>query len=380
MSRTLLTIWLKELKDAIRDRRSLMAAMSYAFFGPMLMAVAFFAVVKEATSESDLKVQLEGQEYAPELVEFLQHKGILAATEEDLDTGIKLIVPADYQERLAAAKAVSIIVRADYSERKNSSNRQRVERALTEYNQVVASARLMMRGISPEVMYAVVAERQDTATKESRAALIMGTVMVFVLMSVFFAGMNVAIDTSAGERERNSLEFLLAQPVRLIDLVTGKALAASTFAMLGGALTLIMIPAVFLFVPLEKLGIDISFGFGKQVMLALVLIPLAILASALQLFVSFMAKSFKEAQTYITFVMFAPMTIVFVLEFTRFSHAALDYLPVTSQHQVLLGSINGEPVSVLAMAIGALGTLAVAALILLAVQWKLRSEKAVFGL
>lgn len=380
MSRTLLTIWLKELKDAIRDRRSLMAAMSYAFFGPMLMAVAFFAVVKEATSESDLKVQLEGQEYAPELVEFLQHKGILAATEEDLDTGIKLIIPADYQERLAAAKAVSIIVRADYSERKNSSNRQRVERALTEYNQVVASARLMMRGISPEVMYAVVAERQDTATKESRAALIMGTVMVFVLMSVFFAGMNVAIDTSAGERERNSLEFLLAQPVRLIDLVTGKALAASTFAMLGGALTLIMIPAVFLFVPLEKLGIDISFGFGKQVMLALVLIPLAILASALQLFVSFMAKSFKEAQTYITFVMFAPMTIVFVLEFTRFSHAALDYLPVTSQHQVLLGSINGEPVSVLAMAIGALGTLAVAALILLAVQWKLRSEKAVFGL
>ncbi|MCO4321530.1 ABC transporter permease [Aliidiomarina quisquiliarum] len=380
MSRTLLTIWLKELKDAIRDRRSLMAAMSYAFFGPMLMAVAFFAVVKEATSESDLKVQLEGQEYAPELVEFLQHKGILAATEEDLDTGIKLIIPADYQERLAAAKAVSITVRADYSERKNSSNRQRVERALTEYNQVVASARLMMRGISPEVMYAVVAERQDTATKESRAALIMGTVMVFVLMSVFFAGMNVAIDTSAGERERNSLEFLLAQPVRLIDLVTGKALAASTFAMLGGALTLIMIPAVFLFVPLEKLGIDISFGFGKQVMLALVLIPLAILASALQLFVSFMAKSFKEAQTYITFVMFAPMTIVFVLEFTRFSHAALDYLPVTSQHQVLLGSINGEPVSVLAMAIGALGTLAVAALILLAVQWKLRSEKAVFGL
>ncbi len=380
MSRTLLTIWFKELKDAIRDRRSLMAAMSYAFFGPMLMAIAFFAVVKEATSESDLKVQLEGQEYAPELVVFLHHKGILPATAEEQDTGIRLIIPADYQERLATAKAVSVIVRADYSERKNSSNRQRVERALTEYNQVVASARLMMRGISPEVMYAVVAERQDTATKESRSALIMGTVMVFVLMSVFFAGMNVAIDTSAGERERNSLEFLLAQPVRLIDLVTGKALAASTFAMLGGVLTLIMIPAVFIFVPLEKLGIDISFGLGKQVMLAFVLMPLALLASALQLFVSFMAKSFKEAQTYITFVMFAPMTIVFVLEFTRFSHVLLDYLPVTSQHQVLLGSINGEPVSFMAMVIGALGTLAVAAVILLAVQWKLRSEKAVFGL
>ncbi|HLV47902.1 MAG TPA: ABC transporter permease subunit [Aliidiomarina sp.] len=380
MSGTLLTIWFKELKDAIRDRRSLMAAMSYALFGPMLMAVAFFAVVQEATSEKDLTVQLEGQEYAPELVLFLQQKGILASKESEQESGIKLVIPEDYQERLATAKAVSIIVRADYSERKNSSNRQRVERALTEYNQVVASARLMMRGISPEVMYAVVSERQDTATKESRAALIMGTVMVFVLMSVFFAGMNVAIDTSAGERERNSLEFLLAQPVRLIDLVTGKALAAGTFAMLGSVLTLIMIPIVFLFVPLEKLGIDISFGIGKQAMLALVLIPLALLASALQLFVSFMAKSFKEAQTYITFVMFAPMTIVMVLEFTRFSHVALEYLPVTSQHQVLLGSINGEPVSFIAMVIGALSTFAVAGILLFGVQWKLRSEKAVFGL
>src|SRR5690554_2710031 len=380
MSRTLVKIWFKELKDAIRDRRSLMAAMSYAFFGPMLMAVAFFAVVKEATSESDLKVQMLGQEYSPELVVLLQYKGILPATESDQESGIKLVIPENYQERLATGKAVSVIIRADYSERKNSSNRQRVERALTEYNQVVASARLMMRGISPEVMYAVVSERQDTATKESRAALIMGTVIVFVLMSVFFAGMNVAIDTSAGERERNSLEFLLAQPVRLIDLVAGKALAASTFAMLGSVLTLLMIPAVFLFVPLDKLGIDISFGLGKQLLLALVLIPLALLASALQLFVSFMAKSFKEAQTYITFVMFAPMTIVFVLEFTRFSHVVLDYLPVTSQHQVLLGSINGEPVSMMAIVIGALGTFAVAAALLFAVQWKLRSEKAVFGL
>lgn len=380
MSGAIVTVWLKELKDALRDKRSLMAAMSYAFFGPMLMAVAFFAVVKEATSESDVQVHIQGQEYAPELVQFLQQKGIVAVDKEEADSGVELTIPRDYQNLLASGKMVSVVVRADYSERKNSSSRQRISSALREYNQTIASARLTLRGISPEVMYAVVPEKQDTATKESRAAVIMGTVMVFVLMAVFFSGMNVAIDTSAGERERNSLEFLLAQPVKLFDLVTGKALAASTFAALGSLLTLAMIPLVFMFVPLEKLGIDITFSVMQQLILVLVLMPLALLASGLQLFVSFMAKSFKEAQTYISFVMFAPMTIVFVLEFSRFSHWVLDYLPVTSQHQVLLGSINGEPVGLIPILVGAVSTLLLAWALLVGVQLRLRSEKAVFGL
>ncbi|RTE86251.1 MULTISPECIES: ABC transporter permease [Gammaproteobacteria] len=373
------TVWLKELKDAIRDRRSVMAAMSYAFFGPMLMAVAFFAVVNQATSKSDLEVSLTGAEYAPELVRHLQQNGIVAH-EDPEQASIELTIPEDYQEKLASAEPITIIIRADYSERKGSDARRRVESAINGYNRIVAGARLMMRGVSPEVMQAITPARQDTATKESRAALIMGTVMVFVIMSVFFAGMNVAIDTSAGERERNSLEFLLAQPLTSADLVLGKAFTASTFAMLGGVLTLAMIPLVFMFVPLEKLGIDVSFSFLTQATLALVLLPVALFASFLQLLVSFLAKSFKEAQTYITFVMFAPMTVVFVLEFTRFSHPALAYLPITSQHQALLGSINGEPVSALPLLIGGVSTLIVAAILAFVVQWKLKSEKVVFGL
>ncbi|MCC5855723.1 MAG: ABC transporter permease [Idiomarina sp.] len=372
-------VWLKELKDAIRDRRSLMAAMSYAFFGPMIMAVAFFALVTEATSERDVSVTIHGADYAPELVSFLNQRGIVKS-DEDEARSIVMTIPEDYQSRLESAQSIRVIVRADYSERSGSSQRQRVERALTEYNQAVASARLMMRGISPEVMQAVIAERQDTATRESRAVLILGTVMVFVLMSVFFAGMNVAIDTSAGERERNSLEFLLSQPISRVALVAGKGFAAATFAVLGAVLTLIMIPFVFTFVPLEKLGVDASFSMWTQAAMALVLIPVALLASFLQLLVSFMAKSFKEAQTYITFVMFVPMTVVFVLEFTRYSHPALAYLPITSQHQVLLSSLSGETISVLAVAVGAVTTLVLAGLLMLGVSYKLRSEKAVFGL
>lgn len=373
------TVWLKELKDASRDRRSVMAAMSYAFFGPMLMAVAFFAVVNQATSESDVEVSISGAQYAPELIQHLENSGIVQH-ETPEEAQIELNIPEDYQERIGSAQPITITIRADYSERDGSDARRRVESSISGYNQMVASARLMMRGISPEVMQAVTPARQDTATKESRAALIMGTVMVFVIMSVFFSGMNVAIDTSAGERERNSLEFLLAQPLTSADLVVGKALTSATFAMLGGVLTLAMIPIVFMVVPLEKLGIDVSFSFLAQAKLALTLVPVALFASFLQLLVSFLAKSFKEAQTYITFVMFAPMTLVFVLEFTRFSHPALAYLPITSQHQALMGSINGEPVAALPLLVGGIATLAIAAVIAFMVQWKLKSEKVVFGL
>lgn len=378
-----LTVWCKELKDAVRDRRSLMAAMSYALFGPLLMAGVFFMVVQEATSEKDLYVPLVGAEFAPELVLFLEQKGIFAAADEQTkqqQTAIVIEIPEFYQDYLASGQSIPIVVRSDSSDRKQGSSRARVERALTEYNGIIVQARLLLRGVSPEITRAVRVARQDTATKESKAALLMGTIMVFVLMAVFFSGMNVAIDSSAGERERNSLEFLLAQPLALRDLVLGKTLAASTFALLGTVLALLMIPLVFMFVPLEKLGVDVSFGVTKQLMLALVLIPLALLASALQLLVSFMAKSFKEAQTYITFVMFAPMMIIFALEFSRFQHTVLAYLPITSQHQALLGSINGEPVSLFALVVGAVSTLVLVALLVFAVQLKLRSEKTVFGL
>lgn len=380
MMNQVLTVYIKELTDALRDRRSVMAAMSYAFIGPMVMALAFFMMVQESTSEADIYVTYQGAEYAPELVDFLAEQGVIAATEASHKASAKLTIQPDYQSRLASGKSNKVSLRADFSNRKDMAKLQRIEKSIQAYNQILSSTRLTLRGISQEVMYAVVAEKQDTATRESYTGMIMGSVMVFVLMAIFFSGMNVAIDTSAGERERNALEFLLAQPVRTFDLVFGKSLAAATFSIAGGVLTLVMIPLVFIFIPLEKIGMDLSFSWQSQFVLAWVLLPMALFASSLQLLVSFMAKSFKEAQTYISFVMFAPMTVVFVLEFSRFEHVLLPYMPVTSQHQALLGSINGEPVAWFALLIGAVSTLVLYALLLFGVTWKLRSEKTVFGL
>jgi len=377
MSSGFITVWLKELKDAFRDRRSVMAAMSYALFGPMLVALSFFVMINEVTSESDVEIQITGAEHAPALVDFLETKGI-QHNEDKSDTQLR--IPEDYSEKLSQGESVPVIVRADYSERSGSSQRNRLESALREYNSVIASHRLMMRGISPEVMHGISIDKQDTATQESRAALMLGTVMIFVLMAVFFSGMNVAIDTSAGERERNSLEFVLAQPVSVHQLISAKAAAATVFATLGGALSLILIPIAFMFVPLERLGVDFSLTLYDQVVLLLVLIPLALFASFLQLFVSFRAKNFKEAQTYISLVMMAPMIVVFVLEFSRFEYPALQYLPVTAQHQVVLSAVGSEQLNYMAALTGSAVTLLACALVGLLVTRMLRSEKVVFGL
>ncbi|TRW50355.1 ABC transporter permease [Aliidiomarina halalkaliphila] len=380
MKRVFFTIWRKEMLDAVRDRRSLMAAMSYALFGPMLMAVAFMVLIKDVVSERDVRVHIDGAEYAPALVNFLESRRILPGSDEHPAQDIWLEIPETYAEDLARAKPIPIVVRADYSERSAQSQRNRVESALREYGQSIAIHRLTLRGISSEVIQPLQVDRQDTATKGSRAALVLGMVMVFVLMSVFFSGMNVAIDSSAGERERNSLEFLLAQPVATHWLVAAKATAAASFAAFGGILALLLIPVVFLFVPLEKLGIDFAMSWSQQFVIALVLIPLALFASILQLFVSFRAKSFKEAQTYISLVMFIPVAAIFALEFTRFEHPILKMLPVTSQHNVLFSSIAGQPLDVMAVIAGSAITLALTLVLVGVVTRMLRSEKVVFGL
>ena len=374
------TVWLKEMTDAIRDRRSLMAAMSYAFFGPIMMAVAFMMVIQDAVSERDVHINISGAEHAPALIDFLGDRRVFAGTEANPARSIELIIPDDYQAYMEVAKPIFITLRADYSERSDGSARSRVESALREYNNTIASQRLTLRGISPEVMSAVRIERQDTATKQARAAMILGTVMVFVLMAVFFSGMNVAIDGSAGERERNSLEFLLAQPVATHWLVMAKAAAAGTFAMFGAALSILLIPLVFIFVPLEKLGIDFSISWVQQLSMILVIIPLAAFASVLQLFVSFRAKSFKEAQTYISLVMFIPVAVIFAVEFTRFEHPALALLPVTSQHRMLLNTIGGHDINWLLVLAGAGVTVLATAALVAVVTRMLRSEKVVFGL
>ncbi len=372
----------KELKDALRDKRSVMAAMSYAFFGPLLMAVAFYVLISQLTDTSDVKIDIEGGEFAPAFVAHLERNGVVQR-DEAWPAGqqpIVLAIAEGWDESIATAQPAKVTLTADFSSQKQRTDIRRVESAVENYSQQLSYIRLQMRGIDPRITQGVDLVKHDTATKESKAAILMGSVLIFILLSVFFSGMNVAIDISAGERERNSLELLLSQPLTTNQLVWGKALAASAFAMFGGLLSAVLIPIIFKFLPLHEIGMSISLAWPMILLIILLLVPLALLATALQLFVSFRAKSFKEAQTYISLLLMAPMLVVFGVEFAKVKHQILYYLPLTGQHQALLDIIKGEPLQWAAMGVSALATFVVSILLLKLISRMLSSEKVVFGL
>ncbi|MGI0152976.1 MULTISPECIES: ABC transporter permease [Idiomarinaceae] len=382
MSNPIATVWRKELKDALRDKRSVMAAMSYAFFGPLFMAVAFYFLISQLTDPSDVEIDISGTDHAPALVEHLNQQGIVQRDKPwpAGTTPIELEIPANWGEQIGKGIPVEVIITADFSAQKQTTDLRRLEKAISAYGNQIAFMRLQMRGIDPNVANPITLIKHDTATQGSRAALLMGSVLIFFLMSVFFSGMNVAIDISAGERERNSLELLLAQPLSSHQLVYGKALAASCFAMFGGVLCVLLTPLVFQFLPLHEIGMSVSLSAADLLLIIALLAPLALLATALQLFVSFRAKSFKEAQTYISLLLMVPMIAVFGVEFARLKSPALYYLPVTGQHQALLDLIKGESLQWLPLGLSALATLVVSWILMRLIGKMLASEKVVFGL
>lgn len=378
----LTSVWKKEFRDAIRDKRSVLAAMSYAFFGPLLMAVAFFFLISQLTDQADVEITVEGQEHAPQLMDFLNTRGIVAKQDDwaKTETPIVLTLPDDWQQKIETAQPIELTLRADWSAQKQQTDIKRVEQAIQAYSSQIAAYRLTLRGLDPRMIQPVQLQKQDLATRGSKAALIMGSVLVFIILSVFWSGMNVAIDISAGERERNSLEFLLSQPLSTWDIVTGKALTATTFSLFGALLSLVLIPVIFAYVPLHEIGMNVNFSLGMMGLMFVLLIPLALFATALQLFVSFRAKNFKEAQTYISFLLIIPMAASFGVEFARLKNPILYYLPLTGQHQAFLSLIRGEAVNVMGTAVSAVATLVVALLLMKYIARMLKSEKIVFGL
>ena len=125
---------------------------------------------------------------------------------------------------------------------------------------------------------------------------------------------------------------------------------------------------------------SVNFSVPMMLLMFVLLIPLALLATALQLFVSFRAKNFKEAQTYISFLLIIPMVASFGVEFARLKTPILYYLPLTGQHQTFLSLIRGEGVNWLGASVSAVATLVLALLIGQLIARMLKSEKTVFGL
>ncbi|MEM1247719.1 MAG: ABC transporter permease [Acidobacteriota bacterium] len=381
-------VFFKELRDALRDRRSLMSALIFPLVGPLMIAFMFSSLAQLEGGDRALEVPIEGSERAPNLIAFLEERGLeVLDAPEDAEEAVRsgdhdLVLSIDdtYGEDFTTAQPATVVLIHDGSKTASRNSIRRTRNLLNEYNRSVSSLRLMARGISPEVVRALDVDVLDLATPAQLSARFFSMIPMFLIIGAFIAGLNVAIDTTAGERERQSLEPLLVNPVNRLALTSGKWLATSVFSLAGIAFTLPAFLFAMRFVPLEKLDVELSLGGSQIVWILVLLLPLALLASSAQMLVATFARSFKEAQTYVSLLTFAPM-LPGVISSVRplDTETWMAGVPALAQQQLLMGVIGGEAQQTTLIVLACAATTAAAVGCVFVTSQLLRSERIVFG-
>ena len=381
-------VFQKEVLDALRDRRSLMSALLYPILMPLMITVVFGAVARLQGSERPLEVPIVGQDRAPNLVAWLEERGVVIqdppadpdAAVRDGDVDLVLVIDEDYGEQFRSVEPAVVRIVHDSSRTASLSSIRRTRNLLRGYSSEVGLLRLLARGVSPGVMQAVRVDDLDLATPAQTAARFFSMLPMFLILGSFIGGLNVAIDTTAGERERQSLEPLLVNPVSRSALTAGKWLTTTVFSLASAWLTLAGFVFMMRFVPLEELEMQLSLGGQQLLLMAVACGPMALFASSLQMFVATFARSFKEAQTYVNLLIFVPMIPGMVAQVYPLQPAPWMMLVPALSHQLLLIDVmGGEPVTALNLALSTVATTALGAAFFGMTSRMLRQERIVFG-
>ena len=370
--RTLLTVFRKEVLDNVRDRRTLASALIMGpLFGPLLFAFVINLSIERSLDDAERVIELPviGQQHAPNLTRYLESRNIdvvdgPADREAALDavsTGahdVVLVVPAEFGEQFIDGVPARVEVIADQSNSQAGRQARRVRGALHAYSSELASIRLSARGVSPLVLRPLNIDDVDVSTPSGRSAILLGMMSYFFIFALLMGGMYLAIDTTAGERERGSLEPLLALPVTRNQLLFGKIAATCVFMALSLCLSLVSFFVALKFMPLDELGMTPNFGPLTVAAAFLVLSPFILLGAAVMTLVASFTKSYREAQTWLSVVLLAPtLPILIVSILTLRPRLEFMFVPSLSQHLLLIDMVKNEPLDPLHVAISAGSTL-----------------------
>lgn len=378
MMRTLITVFKKEALDNVRDRRTLASALIMGpLFGPILFAFVINLSIERSLDDVERVTTLPviGREHAPNLLRFLESKNIdiidgpasRDAAIEAVRTGahdVIVLIPAEFGAQLADSIPARVELITDQANTQADREARRVRGALRAYNQQLASIRLSARGLSPLVLRPLNIDEVDMSTPSGRSVILLGMMSYFFIFALLMGGMYLAIDTTAGERERGSLEPLLALPVTREQLLFGKIAATCLFMALSLALSLTSFYFALKFMPLEQLGMTPNFGPATVVAAFFVLAPFILLGAAIMTLVASFTKSYREAQTWLSVMMLAPtLPILIVSILTLRPRLEFMFVPSLSQHLLLVDMVKNEPLNVLHVAISVGSTLFFGALL-----------------
>jgi len=383
-----LTVLGKECKDNIRDRRTIISSFSVAVLGPALFVALMAFVLDTAVGESSdpVKLTVVGGEHAPQLVEYLRTQNTQIEETELADPrqavidgahSLVLTIPTDYGERFERGEITSVSLIYDSSDiGKARRNFMLARQFVSTYARTIGLLRLQLRGVDPSIAMPIQVQEVDTASPAARALTILATLPYLLVLVIFMGGFYLAIDATAGEREHGSLEPLLTQPVSRVQLVLGKVAATSVFSAASLALFLASLALSLPYAPLHKVGMSLEIDAGTALTVFLVSLPLIAFAAALLNVVASFAKSYKEAQTYLTFVILIPtLPLVITRLMNVESSAALMAIPSLSQGTLINDFIAGEPINWLYLLISVGATTVLAGLLTSLAVYLYRQER-----
>lgn len=396
MSRTARPVWLivflKELKETLRDRRALGLLLLFTVMYPAMLGYMLQQQISRAVApeREGMDIAVIGHQHAPTLMAQFKQKNINVKPTPELD--------GDGIAKLLRERQVVALLRIDAKYASNyqamhparmdlwfdsGANDRRVwevEEVIQHYGSDVAGARLLAHGVSPAVVNPVRLQRFDTGGTAARSAGMIGAILGFLFFPAFICGLSAAVDSTAGERERRSLEVLMAQPAAPWELVGGKWLAAASLAIFGITLELALAHAILSLLPLEEIGMSWSVTSLDLALVCIATVPLSLFAAGLHIALAMNAKSFKEAQSVLSFIVLVPMLPGVVVSMMELKTATWMYaVPMLSNQTLLRELAKGQEIGALPYVLTFASSMVPALAAVAFASWRMKSERYVLA-
>ena len=385
------TVFRKEVRENLRDRRALFNSL---LLGPLLFPVLFVGMMwflesaERDRAEKTLELPVVGAHYAPKLIRFLEQHGAIIQPEPEnpeaivrnQEVPVVIRILPEFAENWEQGIPAPIEVISDASRQESNVPVRRVKRLLLGYGQQIGSLRLQLRGVAPQLASPIMLRDVDLSTPKSRAILAIIFLPYVLMITAFTGATHLAMDTTAGEKERNSLEPLLINPVPRWQIMTGKMLTTTVFAMASLALTLVSFRIVLPFMPVGAFGMDLTLGFETLLKILVVVSPVAILAAALLTLLASFAKSYREAQSYMGLVILIPMipSLIFMANPVK-AQSWMMNVPLFSQNMLIGEFIRDQQVPLAWYAMSIASTMAIGLALAVVAANLYNKPKLIFG-
>lgn len=337
-------IFRKEWLEISRDYRSMMTLLFMALAFPLYIYFMIDMTSKRAEGDLEIKAAIVGGEQAPNMIGFLEQQGVAFTGFETLDKAreetksgrVIVVLGPEFSETYENSLPANVSLYVNQKDQKASGNANQLRFLLSAYDQQIRNARLVARGVSPSRIEAINVEEYDMTTAGRASNFLAGFILYMFIATAFTGTIAAAADLIAGEKERQTLQPLLAQPVTRSALVTGKWLTLASLGALFCSISFLFGGFIISKAPLAAAGATFYLDWQTLTYGAISLAALAMFAASLQVFLAARAKTYREAMTYLPWTALAPFAVTFVPLFTDVEYGGLlSYVPIFNQTFVL---------------------------------------------